>query len=199
MALRTDATRDLHLFRGQVAPRWREILLSWVTFGAIGAGVASALVAPLLPVADLKISAIVSAGFTFASISMGACISGLVLSLALPGAERLRNWARLKGTTPGKSALSDLIFTLAWAGLAQVALVITCVLATLLGGDLQVSPSNAWLSHRIGLAAGLLVFFYAVFELVVVIQTIMQIGVIVIIEERSKPSGSSRKSRACRR
>lgn len=94
---KADPMKDLRFLRGQVLPRHREILLSWVPLAALLLGGAVTAVAPGLPVGVMPISTILSNGFTFASIAMGACISAIVLSLGLPSAERLRQWAREPG------------------------------------------------------------------------------------------------------
>ena len=159
-------------------------MLSWVPLAALLLGGAVTAVAPGLPVGVMPISTILSNGFTFASIAMGACISAIVLSLGLPGAERLRRWAREPGTLPGKSALSDLVFVIVWAALAQLLLIMVCVAALLFGGDLPLAPSPMIPSHAFGLWVGLAAFFYAVLELFVVVTTLLQMGVMIIAEEQ---------------
>lgn len=176
--------RDLRLFHGQVLPRLRELLSHWAIYVAIAAGVLAAIMAPGLPAGALKIADVTTVGFTFASIAMGACVSALVLSLGLPGTERLRRWAKMGGTTPGKSALSDLVFVVVWAALCQLGLILVCVLATLFGGNLPLAPAGLSVTHSVALAAGLTVFFYALLELIVVVSTLSQMGVMIIAEEQ---------------
>lgn len=178
------AAGDLHLLRGQVWPRRREILRSWVLWLSSGVAILLGLSIHDLPGADLTISSVATFGITYAGISAGACFTAIVLSLGLPGAERLRSWARKNGVTEGKSALSDLVFVLTWAALAQIVLIVACSLALAFGGDIQLSPSGVSIGHIAALIVGLFVFFYAVFELVIVLQTLVQISVVIIAEER---------------
>ncbi|MGC3954340.1 MAG: hypothetical protein QM804_08850 [Propionicimonas sp.] len=177
--------RDLRLVRGQVAPRLGQLAKSWPPYLALACGLALAAALPWLPSANAPISEVVGFGFTFASISVGACFSSIVLALGLPGAERLRTWSRRNGITPDKSALSDLVFVLVWAALSQVALIVVCVLALAVGGPYPLAPSGMTPTHFVGLVLGLMVFFYAVFELVIVVQTLSQVGVVIIAEERA--------------
>lgn len=139
---------------------------------------------PTLPGASMRIADIAGYGLTFASISIGACFSAIVLSIGLPGTNRLHQWSRRKGITPGKSSLSDLIFVLVWAALWQVVLVVTCVTAVALGGELGLAAPDGAYPHFVGLVVGFFVFFYCVFELFIVIQTLSQVGVMIITEER---------------
>lgn len=179
------AKRDLQLVRGQIWPRRHQIAVSPVLLFALLAGVFTSLIAGSMPAGTLKISDVVTNGFTFASISMGVCVTSLVLSLGLPGTKRLQRWARIPGLLPEMSALSDLIFSLAWAALAQLGLIGVCVLASLFGGTLPLAPPQISPVHWLGLATGLFVFFYALFELAIVVQTLVQIGVLIIAEENS--------------
>lgn len=182
--MRVGPARDLRLFRGQVLPRLKELLKHWAPWTALILAGVIAVAAQYLPGGSLKISEVAGVGFTFASIATGACVAALVLSLGLPGASRLRKWATYQGSTEGKSALSDLVFVLAWAALAQIALIAVCVLAELFGAGLPVAPAGMIASHGVGLWLGLSVFLYALFELVVVVITLIQMGVLIIAEEQ---------------
>lgn len=84
------AERDLRLVRGQIAPRMGELVTSWPPYLALICGLVLAAAIPRLPSANTPIAEVVGFGFTFASISVGACFSSIVLALGLPGAERLR-------------------------------------------------------------------------------------------------------------
>jgi hypothetical protein len=179
---------DLRLFRGQIAPRLKSIILSVNSFCSFALAVIVSFIAPHVPGGQLPISSLVNIGFTYASLATGVCVSALILTFALPGETRLRRWAKLEGETEGKSALSELIFVCAWSALAQLGVLATCILATLFGGDIPVAPSGATALHQIGLASGLTSFFYASGQLIVVIQTLVQVGVVVIAEESGPPA-----------
>lgn len=185
-----DQRRDLWLLRGQIAPRLGQLLWQWAAGGAAAMAGLVTWRASALPFGRLAIIDVANGALTFASISTGACISALVLSLGLPGGDRLRRWARAPGSVAGKSALSDLVFVLVWAALVQVALIAACAAAGILGGDLEVAPKGMSPSHGLGLFAALAVFFYALFELVIVVQTLVQVGVVMIAEESEDADSS---------
>lgn len=190
------AFHDLKVGRQQIMPRLRQILVSWSSLVAIVAAVITTIGTSLLPARGLPITTVAGIGFTYASISMAACISGLVLSLALPGESRMRKWANMGGAVDGKSLLSDLLFSFFWAACCQLAVLLVCVLATIFGGPLLIgSPSPLPLSHVLALGAALFVFFYAVAQLYVVLQTLVQVGVLVILEEwvAVPPTGEGRE------
>lgn len=180
-----SAKRDLRFFRGQVWPRLGQLLSAPALWISLLIALTLTAFAPPLPSSDIPISDVAAYGLSFAAIATGACFTAIVLTLGLPGADRLRRWSLMVGNTEGKSALSDLLFVLAWAATAQFALILVSVVALALGGDLPVAPQNALWSHRLGLAFSLWVFLYAISELFIVLQTLIQIGVLISIEERS--------------
>lgn len=178
------ARADLRFLRGQVLPRRRQLLRSWAPYAALVSALGITFALPVLPAATMRIMDAAGYGLTFASISMGACFSAIVLSIGLPGTSRLRLWSLRNGVTPGKSALSELIFVLVWAALWQVLLIVTCVVSVAFGGGYPLGAPAAAYSHVFGLVVGFFVFFYCVFELLIVIQTLTQVGVMIIAEER---------------
>ena len=173
----------------EVKPRWRQVICEWPPYTAIGLGVTTALIAPSFPVAESPINDIATTGLTFASIAMGACITAIVLSLGLPGGDRLRKWARFP-TPSKKGALSDLVFVLVWATFAQLALIAVCIGALFLGGSLPLAPARRLWTHQCGMIVGFTVFFYAFFALFGVISTLRQIASLVSAEERGSDSGT---------
>lgn len=175
---------DLTL-RGQIWLRRRRLLRTWQPYVAAAVAVAIAIGASALPSSSLAISEVASTGFAYASITVAACISAIVLALGLPGGDRLRKWAR-HGTSADHSALSELIFVLVWGGIWQLLVIVVCSLALLFGGDGPLAPFGMSLSHWIGLIGGLWVFSYALLELFVVVETLWQIGAVIVSEERAE-------------
>lgn len=173
----------VHLVRGQIVPRLPGLLRSAAFWSAIAASALLTSIAQHTPFSALPIKDVIDGTLTYASISLGACVSATVLALGLPGTERIRRWSRASGSTPGMSLLSDLVFVLTWAALTQIALIIACVASLVLGGELPIAPDQWKPTHAIGLFAGSLTFFYALFQLIIVVQTLLQIGVVVIAEE----------------
>lgn len=180
-----DPRSELHFWRGQVLPRRRELFLHWAPYCAIVASLLTVIVAPHLPASRTPISDIAATGLTYASIATGGCFSAIVLSVGLPGADRLKRWALKEGPTAGRSSLSDLVFVLVWAATWQLALIGTCVLALLFGGRLPIAPTQMVPSHTLGLFVGMTVFYYALFELMIVVNTLSQIGTVINFEERN--------------
>ncbi|MEV5041034.1 hypothetical protein [Microbacterium sp. LMI1x-1-1.1] len=180
----SGAARDLSAIN-QIAPRLSSIVLSGSSFFALMASILATGGIVLLPVRSTPIADIAGVGLTYASVSLAACLSGLVLSLALPGEQRLRRWARMKSARSGKSLLSDLVFTFFWASCCQLGVLLVCFAAILFGGPLLVGePQPLPVSHVTALFAGLFVGFYSVAQLYVVLQTLVQVGVLVILEEQ---------------
>ena len=180
----SGAARDLSAIN-QIAPRLSSIVVSGSSLFALMASILATGGIVLLPVRSTPIADIAGVGLTYASVSLAACLSGLVLSLALPGEQRLRRWARMKSARSGKSLLSDLVFTFFWASCCQLGVLLVCFAAILFGGPLLVGePQPLPVSHVTGLFTGLFVGFYSVAQLYVVLQTLVQVGVLVTLEEQ---------------
>lgn len=163
------------------------ILKSKVLWMALGLGVIVTVLIAWLPVAKAPINDVAGIGLTYASISAGVCITALTFALALPGEERMTRWAKAEGAeAEGASALGDLVFSLFWAALSQIGLVLYSVGAILAGYSFALWPGDGSWIHIAGLYFGLATFFYAVLELTVVLQTLVQIAVIFVFEEKSE-------------
>lgn len=182
----SNKNKDLHFLQGQVWPRRRELLRSKSFWLALVIAPIATMLVFQSPGGSIPISEAASAGLTFSSISFGACFSATLLAIGLPGAQRIKNWSTASGSVDGKSVLSDLIFVLVWAALSQVALVITCSLALIMGGNIPTAPLSPLLTHTLLLSISLFVFIYAILELLIVVQTISQIGVVIIAEENRR-------------
>jgi len=179
----------------QIWLRHRGLLCSWQPYVSLVLAGATSYIAWVSSAATVSISSIAMVGLTVAAITVGACVSAVVLSIGLPGGDRLRRWAR-QGDDANKSALSELVFVLVWAALWQLFVVIVCILAILLGGNGPFAPSGMRWSHWLGLIVSFWVFYYALIELFVVIDTLWQIGAVVVSEERSTPNKDTDHSRS---
>lgn len=183
---RRDSPIDMSLWRGQIIPRSQLVVCSakfWIALA--GSVIGCFLIAYLeLPVSGLEVSKVASIGLSFASIALGGCFSTCVLALALPDNERIRRWATTNGEVKGSSVFSDLVFVLIWACIAQLWLIVCCVVAITIGGNYSVLPPNApWWQH-ISIFLGLNAFMYAALELYVVVETLMSLAVVVMWEEK---------------
>lgn len=186
--LNGDVERDrahLHVLRGQAVPRWRIVAYSWQPYAALALGVVAAVGVQFLPSRDVAINEFAGHGLTVSSISVSACLTGLVLSIALPGSERIANWAKMPGPTDGFSVLSDLVFTFFWAGCSQILAVLVSISALFFGADLSIgSPHPLRWTHWVALGSSFTIFAYALLQLLVVFQTLVQVGALIIAEEQ---------------
>ncbi len=123
-------------------------------------------------------------GLNYAAFGFGACVTGAVLAISLPGRERIRQWAQTP-TNDGFSAFSDLVFALTWSAMAQLAVLVVCGLSMVIGGDEQLLPMNPKDSHTLLLGASLAVFFYGLTQLVVLVQTVSQLDTLIDLQERT--------------
>lgn len=184
-ARRGNALRDLDVFRSQVVPRARQILMNWTVLVAVLGAVLITWGIAVLPARYTRIADFAGMGLTYASISLAACVSGLVLSLALPGENRLRKWSHMAGVVDGKSLLSDLLFTFFWAACAQLAVLLVSFGSVIFGGTLLIGePGPLPVPHVASLIFSFAIVMYSVAQLFVVLQTLVQVGVLVIFEEQ---------------
>lgn len=180
--INSSTTIQLSFWR-QIHFRGNKLVKTWQPYGSFAIAFLITMIVQHSPASKLSISSVAATGFSYASITISACISAIVLSLGLPGEDRLRKWA-LHGSEANKSALAELLFVFTWACLCQLFVIIICVLSFVFGGDGQVLPPKASFTHNFLLFASLLIFFYALFELFVIIETMWQIGAVIIHEER---------------
>ncbi|MDO5374060.1 MAG: hypothetical protein Q4F10_11450 [Corynebacterium glutamicum] len=191
------AKKSLNLVCGQILPRLPNIIKYkglWAT-SILGLSLAAGI--SHLPVALMNISALAAVGLSFASISLGACFTTAVLTLSLPGNDRLRKWSNIDTRPMGSTVLSDLLFVVVWAALIQVLLICTCAIALVFGGDLLVFPATAPWWQRLEIFWSGWVFFYAVTELGVVISTLSQVGSVIIHEERKEAAKEKQNEETC--
>ena len=189
----TRAELSLKLVSGNILPRLGLILRSPALWVACVLALILALSIAAVPISKVRIDTLAGYGLSFASISLGACFTTAVLTLSLPGNDRIRKWSRARGEIPTSTPLSDLLFVITWAALIQVLLIFTCASAIVFGGSLQVFPSEAPLLQRLSIFLAGWVFFYAVIELLIVISTLSQVGNVIVHEERRATSQCEQK------
>jgi hypothetical protein len=171
---------DNKLLRGQVLPRARELLLDKQWFGVIPVAIAFCAAFSSSLAKDLVINDVALAQVSVASLSFGACVTGTVLSLTL-SAERARAWATTRRNPTARfSNLSDLVFVFIWSAFCQLAVVFAAFAAIAVGGHRLIYVPNPGLGERVLLFADVLVTTYAFFQLVSVLRTLLQIGVVNI-------------------
>lgn len=129
------------------------------------------------------IAEVVGVGMTYAALGFGACVTGAVLAISLPGPERVRAWAQ-KQDKRGFSTYGDLVFSLTWSAFAQLGVAFVCITSVLAGGQDSLLPQNPLWSHRVLLGLALAVILYAITQLMVLVQTISQLGNLIDFQER---------------
>lgn len=175
----------LKLFDGQVKPRLRMMLCEYHFWVALFAAGLLSISLPSLPAAELAVHEVASAGLTFASISLGACIATCILAVALPGEARLRKWASTQGEIQSSSQYSDLVYVIVWAAIMQFSLILTCVVALIVGGERQVFPQGAPRYQYLSVWVAMTIFLYSAIELLEVLKTLMKVSVVITFEINS--------------
>lgn len=173
------ARDDVRYFRGQVWPRRRRILFTKRVLIVALLALATGLACTHIPVGNVSVSLLATAGLSFAALSFGACVTGAVLALTLPSPE-VRIWATTSSGGGRHSDYSDLIFIFTWSGLAQLVVVVASILGLLFGGDMKAAPPNGGALNSVWVALSALIFFYALAQLVTAITTISQMGTVLI-------------------
>ncbi|MDP1720232.1 MAG: hypothetical protein Q8L08_04440 [Candidatus Nanopelagicaceae bacterium] len=173
--------KDTRYWRGQVLPRWRELVLDWYLILGFDAGLVAVLLSVNPSKENLKLSELVTAELAFAAISFGACITGSVLVITLAPTDQVKVWSS-KGRTKDSyfSHYSNLIFTFTWAAIAQLAVICASIVLLTLGPDAQVLLPDPSVVHLAILALDFGIVTYAFLQLFTVISTISQIGVVFI-------------------
>lgn len=181
-------TKKVYFIRGQVVPRIPQLVKDPAFWISLLLGGLVGYLAPQIHGGTLTVAEAGNIGITYASISMGVATTALVLSLGLPGAERMHRWANLPEATPGRSMVSDLVFVLAWSAMCQLALITYCLALILTVGDVKVFPTDPCLWHRITLGVGVGLLTYSLFELRDAITTLVQVGTVIEAEEQAAAS-----------
>lgn len=167
----------------QVWLRRKALLKDPALWLSLGLAIAICALAPHVPFSQLPIEKLAGAGLSFSALSLGACVAGSTLALGIPGEARLERWSKIQREGKPFSALSDLVFTFAWAAMAQVAVILVSFAAYVFGWNTIIFPSNAALSHIVALLGSMWICFYALFALTAVIRSLVQVAGAIIREE----------------
>ncbi len=175
-------SRHTRFWRGQVAGRIGRLVRDRVLLLSVLLAAATTAAVRWLPLRELKISEVAAAGLSFGSLAFGACVTGAVLSISLAPAERVVAIAT-RGL-PGQpfSHYSDLIFVFTWSAMAQLGVVMASLIALAIGGGGLVGPAQPYVTHTLLVFLALSVTIYAVAQLFTVVNTISQLGVVIIAE-----------------
>ncbi len=176
-------SRDqVHLVRGQIAPRLRGVLLQLRVLIASVLGLLLAVAAPRLPLKDVAVSELAGAGLAYAGLSVSACLTGAVLAISLPS-QQARTWA-VTPTQPGGrfSHYSELIFNFVWSGLLQLAVAAMAVAGYVFGGNQNVLPPDPWPINYLWIGLAFSLFVYALTQLLTIFATVAQVGHVLIVQ-----------------
>ena len=148
----------------------------------------SIVVAPHIPLGNIKIEQLASYVLLYATLSFGASIAGAGMALGAPSAEQRRRWSKLKAENQNYSAFQNLLFTFAWSAMVQIFLVVVAFLAIAFGTGRTLIPSCVCnlldLFHNFWVFLAFLLWWYALFELTAVVRVFMQLAGSIAIENK---------------
>jgi len=183
--------------RDEVLPRWREVVFGSELWLAVAIALACGLWGNRLALAHAKVGDITSAVLTYAAIAFGFCLSGLSLVLALPDREFATRLAKSRPPGSKASHYSELVFVFSWTAIIHwldvagaIALFILC------GSDERIFPACdhasakelfglihrecLWPDRRLIVFAATFVTVYAVFQFLITLITLAQVGRVYI-------------------
>jgi hypothetical protein len=150
--------------------RWMQLLLEPSLAFSILVGIGCSYLAERTHFGCIKWEDFSQIGFTYASIGFAAAIAGAGFALALPGADRISRWAKIK-IYPDRDldAFSELLFVFTYAAFVQLLLIASCFLAYIFGYSDTISkdPIIVLIISAI--------MCYSFFELLDIVKTLMQV------------------------
>ncbi|MFW0169196.1 hypothetical protein [Rothia sp. P4278] len=136
------------------------------------------------PAVNFEIKDITSLIIGYSSISFGACLTVLVLSLNIPGNDRIGRWASHKNENIKINAYLDLVIGLAFSALVQAILLGYTLFSSLLQGP---GPFISKPGNSIDYLYILLLIFlinYSFTRIYIVLETVWQVAQIISAEEK---------------
>lgn len=182
------------IWSGQVRPRLFGRLFNIKIIGqCLAAALALSLALFYLPGGDLSIVDFAEAGIAFASLSFAGCLAVLALSLSLPSRELVEDWATTKVSNSEYDVYTELVFSLFWAALMQLAFVLLCGVAVIMGGDYKISAPDLISPHNLLLVLSLTGAAYCFRELYTVLRSALQIANATVLKiQNDRPSSDLR-------
>jgi hypothetical protein len=177
----------LNYFGREVIPRWRKVLLTSEFAIALVVGALLARFGPVLLGAKPTVNEFVSAVAAYAAIAMGFCVAGMTIALTLPNQDLMLRLANKEIDGSHGNALSGLLFVFSWTAFVHwTAVVITLVSLVVAGSDQGLFPPGVSLVRRavFGSLGGFVL--YCLFQFVITIITISQVGEVYIKELRKE-------------
>lgn len=131
-----------------------------------------------------EIKDITSLIISYSSISFSACLTALVLSLTIPGNDRIGRWASYENDNVGSNAYLDLVIVLAFSALTQVMLLgYTMIFSILQGPDTLTSNPGGLTNYLYILSLSFLVS-YSFIRIYVILETVWQVAQLISAEEQ---------------
>jgi hypothetical protein len=162
--------------RDEIKPRFKDIILGSELWIAGIIGVVCAYAGDDL-IGHTKVGDIVGGLLTYASIAFGFCLSGLTIALTLPSQDFVKKLASTKLGGKKNNAFSDLLFVFSWTALCHwLVIVLTIGSILLLGSNAIILPHESYQSHRIIFGFVLFISIYGIFQFLITLITISQVG-----------------------
>ena len=130
---------------------------------------------------DAKASDVCTGLLTYASISFGFAVSGLIMALAISNEAFARLLAKTKAEGHPLSTYSDLLFVYAWTAIIHVGLIVICLLsyAVYKPDEKFFVPSLTNFERGYSVLTGI-VAAYAVMQFVITVLTLVGFGRVYI-------------------
>lgn len=161
----------------EVWPRRRRIVFASGFVIAFAIGIACGLYGEKVLPNKTKVLDIGMALLTYAAIAQGFCLAGLTLLLTLPNDKLLSLLANHYDVPDGPDAYSDLLFVFSWTAVIHwLLLLVSVVLLIIAGSQQDVWPDAPSIRYRI--IGGFVCAFslYNLFQFLITLITISQVG-----------------------
>lgn len=173
------------IWNGQIKPRLKSSLFpANIVLLTLLVGAMVTVVVVYSPGGSMPISRFAEVGLSFSSISFAGCLAVLALSLSLPSRELVNEWAQHDDPETGFDVYTELVFSLFWAALAQLAFVLMCATAFVFGGDYRASPGHLIDWHNFWALMAYWLASYCFRELYTVVRTAFQIANVTVLHIR---------------
>jgi hypothetical protein len=172
-----------YYLRESLSPRLAQVIGGAQLGIAITIGVLAAFFGDRTGANNAKLTDLLIAVLTYASVAFGFCLAGLTVTLTLPSADFTKHLANLRKAKqpPTRNAYSDLLFVFSWTAVAHW-LVVTGALVMLAtrNGDAHVLPAGASCGLRTLTGVFLGVLVYALIQFLITLVTLSQVSDVYI-------------------
>lgn len=175
-----------HLWRGQVRPRIPTVFRLKIVTICVLMGLGATFIVFFVPRGSVSVQGLSEAGMSIGAVTFSGCLTVLVLTVGLPSEERIKRWARSDVRNGESNHFSELVFSVAWACLTQIILILVCLFSLVVGGDNDIAPHDPRITHIVILCLSCSWFFYSVWELITVLTTVIQVANVMAAEARSQ-------------